>query len=189
MTLCQVIGQNIQTVNICCKQLEKIYKTLKTPREHHLASEQIHKIETKANSRIEGITMNFQRLAGIVRSGDKQQKLQLEKLTNDFHLVLEKYFTLQQLITTALRRAHVEILKLEAIMDSSERNDSTNDTTPDKLDKLQLRKSQYDHQLLLNREQQIKHIESAMLDVNSIMRTLRTNMQMQGEEVGTFGLT
>lgn len=32
----------------------------------------------------------------IVRKGDKQQKLQVEKLTNDFKDALEKYFSFQR---------------------------------------------------------------------------------------------
>lgn len=194
ITLSQLIAQNIQTFNYCCKQLEKTYKLWKSLRIKQEVSPQVQKIEAEADALVQTITMDFSRLAAIVGFADKQQKLQLEKLTNDFHLVLEKYSSLQKLIAISLRQTQIEFLKLlpknkSFNLDNNDyNNDNVNDDNsfPNQSESLQIEQDDIDLQFLEERADHIKKIENAMLAINSIMSSLRTKVEIQGESVGMF---
>lgn len=53
-------------------------------------------MQSTTNSKILATSKDLQRLTVVVRHGDKQQKLQVEKLTSDFRNVVEAYSTSQQ---------------------------------------------------------------------------------------------
>lgn len=55
-----------------------------------------HDIQTGTNQRISTTSKDLQRLTVVVRRGDKQQKLQVEKLTSDFTHVVQMYSKSQQ---------------------------------------------------------------------------------------------
>lgn len=187
-TLCQLIAQNIQTIDYYCKELEKTYKLWKTRRIKQVTSSQI---ETEAIVRIQSMTTDFHRLAVILRFGDKQQKLQLEKLANDFHSVLEKYSSLQKLIATTLRQANIESLQLESENESLEVVKDGN-ILPGTVQDTYQRENEMNElnvELLLKRSKQIEHIENVIFDISSIMRDLHKNVEMQGENVGMLKQT
>lgn len=50
-----------------------------------------HQIQTTTNIKIQTTSKDLQRLTVVVRHGDKQQRLQVEKLTSDFRNVVEYY--------------------------------------------------------------------------------------------------
>lgn len=55
-----------------------------------------HLIQSSANMKIVSTNKDLQRLTVVVRHGDKQQKLQVEKLTSDFRKIVEIYSATQQ---------------------------------------------------------------------------------------------
>lgn len=55
-------------------------------------------IQSSTNSKIKMTSKDLQRLTIVVRRGDKQQKLQVEKLTNDFKMIFEMFIQSQQVI-------------------------------------------------------------------------------------------
>ena len=56
------------------------------------------KLQEKTNQNIELTSKQLQRLTVVVRHGDKQQKLHVEKLTSDFKKIVQMYSTSQQVI-------------------------------------------------------------------------------------------
>lgn len=179
MSLSEDIAHNIQAVNSSSKQLDKILQILGTPRDQQSTRDKVHDIHTKSNSRIEATSMDLQRLTAIVRRGDKQQKLQLEKLTNDFRTVVEKYSTTQRRIAQAMRQTYTQP-QLAQMQDERE---ADNEELLQRQQQLQQQQIQMEHDMLVDRERQIKQVEADILDVNAIMRTITTLVQAQGEEV------
>jgi t-SNARE domain-containing protein 1 len=55
-----------------------------------------HNIQTTTNQKIQATSKDLGRLTAVVRRGDKQQKLMVERLTADFKSVVEKYSRSQQ---------------------------------------------------------------------------------------------
>lgn len=55
-----------------------------------------HDIQTTANTKILITKKDLQKLTDVVRHGDKQQKLQVEKLTSQFKEIVEMYSELQK---------------------------------------------------------------------------------------------
>lgn len=55
-----------------------------------------HDLQAGTNQRIATTSKDLQRLTVVVRRGDKQQKLQVEKLTSDFTHVVQMYSKSQQ---------------------------------------------------------------------------------------------
>ncbi|TMW40307.1 hypothetical protein DOY81_014613, partial [Sarcophaga bullata] len=170
---------NIQAVNSSSKQLEKILQILGTPRDQQSTRDKVHDINTKTNSRIEATSVDLQRLTAIVRRGDKQQKLQLEKLTNDFCSVVERYTTTQKRMAQAMRQTYTQP-QMAQMQDDRE---ADTEELIQRQQQLQQQQMQFEHDMLVDRERQIKQIEADMLDVNKIMRTITALVQAQGEDV------
>lgn len=53
-------------------------------------------MQASSNAKIETTKEDLKRLTAVVRHGEKQQKLQVEKLTSDFCKIVEMYSTSQQ---------------------------------------------------------------------------------------------
>lgn len=66
-----------------------------------------HDIQTGTNQRISTTSKDLQRLTVVVRRGDKQQKLQVEKLTSDFTHVVQMYSKSQQV---GLNKCNLDVL-------------------------------------------------------------------------------
>lgn len=65
-----------------------------------------HQIQTSANEKVLATKKDLQRLTVVVRHGDKQQKLQVERLTSDFQKVVEIYSACQQ-VSEKLMEIHL----------------------------------------------------------------------------------
>lgn len=180
MSLSEDIGQNISAVNSSSRQLEKILKVIGTRREQQATRDMVHNIHAEANTRIDTISRDIQRLTAVVRRGDKQQKLQLEKLTNDFRNVVEKYSSVQKRITAAMRQSIEQLGQQQDEQAEAERAGF-----------LQQQEQitaglQFEQDMLVDRERQLRQIEADVLDVNAIMRRVYNIVQTQGEQVGTY---
>ncbi|XP_067648376.1 syntaxin-12 [Eurosta solidaginis] len=177
MSLSEDIGQNISAVNSSCRQLEKILKVIGTRREQQGTPDKVHSIHAEANMRIETISRDIQRLTAVVRRGDKQQKLQLEKLTNDFRNVVEKYSSVQKRITASMRLS-IELLgKEQDEKASAERTEFLQEQA-------QITAGmQFEQDMLVDRERQLRQIEADVVDVNVIMRKVYDIVQTQAETV------
>uniref|UniRef100_A0A1B0GD27 t-SNARE coiled-coil homology domain-containing protein n=2 Tax=Glossina TaxID=44049 RepID=A0A1B0GD27_GLOMM len=186
MSLSEDIAHNVQTINSSCKHLEKQLKILGTPKDQQSVRTKVHNIHSKTNARVEATSTDFKRLTAIVQRGDKQQKLQLEKLTNDFRSVVEKYLNIQKRIAAAMRKTYTQTMLIQAQDDlaNTEILDSERTELLQRQQQLQQQQQvQFEHDLMIDRERQIKQIEADIQYVNKIMYTMSGLMQTQGEEV------
>lgn len=61
-----------------------------------VSSQKRHQIQSSANTKIVSTKKDLQKLNAVVRHGDKQQKLLVERLRSDFQKVVGIYSTCQQ---------------------------------------------------------------------------------------------
>uniref|UniRef100_A0A1A9WGB3 t-SNARE coiled-coil homology domain-containing protein n=1 Tax=Glossina brevipalpis TaxID=37001 RepID=A0A1A9WGB3_9MUSC len=183
MSLSEDIAHNVQTINSSCKQLEKQLKILGTPKDQQSVRTKVHNIHSKTNSRIEATSTDFKRLTAIVQRGDKQQKLQLEKLTNDFRSVVDKYLNIQKRMAAAMRKTYTQTMLIQT-QDDFTNNENLDSERAELLQRQQQQQQvQFEHDLMVDRERQIKEIEADIQYINKIMHTMTGLMQTQGEEV------
>ncbi|XP_044313752.1 syntaxin-12 [Drosophila rhopaloa] len=178
MSLSEDIGHNITAVHSSTKQLEKQLKLIGTPKELPNMREKVHSINTKSNARVQTTSQDLQRLQAVVRHGDRQQKLQLENLTREFHGVIEKYSSLQRRISSAMRQT---LQQAQQFADQDgEPNARAELLQQQRLEQAHL---QQEHDILDERRRQVEQIESDIIDVNQIMTRLSGLVHDQGQQM------
>ncbi|KAH8361435.1 hypothetical protein KR084_002399 [Drosophila pseudotakahashii] len=181
MSLSEDIGHNITAIHSSTKQLEKQLKLIGTPKDLPNLREKVHSINTKCNARVQTTTQDLQRLQAVVRHGDRQQKLQLEKLTREFHGVVENYSNLQRRISSAMRQT---LQQAQHFADQDvEANARAELLQQQRLEQANL---QQEHDMLDERRRQVEQIESDIIDVNQIMNKLSGLVHDQGQQMDSI---
>ncbi|XP_059622461.1 syntaxin-12 [Phlebotomus argentipes] len=182
ISLCENVAHNIGSVKSGWQALEKSSKIIGTQRDNQQARDKVHQVQMSTNQKITATSKDLQRLAAIVRGGDKQQKLQVEKLTSDFKIVVEKYSSSQQAIATRM--------KASLLLNASQHDDleaSAQETQQlMQAQRTQQQQLQLEQDLVLERESRMRQIEADVLDVNQIMRDLNVMVSQQGETIDTI---
>lgn len=190
ISLSESIAANTISVKQSYQFLEKAKRTLGTPKDNQTLRDKIHEVQSGTNQRITTTSKDVQRLTAVVRRGDKQQKLQVEKLTSDFKHVLQMYSKSQQVIATKMK----QVLLINASQHDDVNRDSSGFSEGVSQEQLlrqqqqqQIQQSlQFEQDMLLEREQRFRQIEADVLDVNQIMKELSSLTQQQGELVDTI---
>ncbi|XP_055693459.1 syntaxin-12 [Lutzomyia longipalpis] len=185
ISLCENVAHNIGSVKSGWQALEKTIKIIGTQRDNQQTRDRVHQVQMSTNQKVTATSKDLQRLAAIVRGGDKQQKLQVEKLTSDFKIVVEKYSNSQQQIATKMKAS---LLMNASQMDDLEGGGSGGVEAQQLLQaqRTQQAQLQFEQEILVERETRVREIESAVLDVNQIMRDLNVLVSQQGEVVDTI---
>lgn len=184
--LSENIAQNIQKVKSSWLELDKSLKKIGTNRDNQEIRDKTQQLQVTTNQIITITSKDLHRLTAVVRrGGDKQQKLQVEKLTSDFKMVVEKYSASQQQIAVKMKSI---ILRKSSIQDDMNRDSmESNDFDKELVQKqIQARNLQFEQDMLIERENSVREIEANVLDVNQIMRELNSLINQQGEAVGKF---
>lgn len=182
--LSENIAQNIQKVKSSWLELDKSFKKIGTNRDNQEIRDKIQQLQVTTNQIITITSKDLHRLTAVVRrGGDKQQKLQVEKLTSDFKMVVEKYSASQQQIALKMKSI---ILRKASLQDEMNRDSmESNDFDKELVQKqIQARNLQFEQDMLIERENNVREIEANVLDVNQIMRELNSLINQQGEAVG-----
>lgn len=171
-SLNEAIGHNIASINTSTKQLQKLLKLIPNAKDVSVLQEQIHSINSKTNELVEITSDDLRRLQARLRHGDRQQKLQLERLTSEFQHVLVKYSEQQKRNWKVSRQSYQEAVAAEREADVSQ----------------QQRQEQADleseHNMLVERHRQVEQLHSDIVDVHLTMNELRKLTIEQGEVVG-----
>ncbi|XP_053680709.1 syntaxin-12 [Anopheles nili] len=193
ISLSESIAANTIFVKQSWQFLEKANRTLGTAKDNQSLRDKINDIQTGTNQRIATTTKDLQRLTVVVRGGDKQQKLQVEKLTSDFKQVVQFYSKSQQSIAAKMKQVFlVNASQVDDLMSSSSiGGDSSILGTAEQQQQLQKQKQlqqslQFEQDMLLEREQRFQEIEANVLDVNHIMRELSNITTQQSEVIDTI---
>lgn len=193
ISLSESIAANTIFVKQSWQFLEKANRTIGTPKDNQTLRDKVHDIQTGTNQRISTTSKDLQRLTVVVRRGDKQQKLQVEKLTSDFTHVVQMYSKSQQVIAAKMK----QILLVNA---AQQQDDMQRDligfgdsgTASQQQQEQQLRQQQvqrdlqFEQDMLLEREQRVRQIEADVLDVRQIMQELSSITNQQSEVIDTI---
>ncbi|XP_043682141.1 syntaxin-12 [Vespula pensylvanica] len=186
--LSENITTNIYTINTNWRTLERAYKNIGTNKDSAGLRDKVHETQYNTNQVVTQTSKDIARLTVLMRRGDKQQKLQIEKLTTDFKDALQRYSTMQRLIAEKVK------IVVKICTTSNLENASEGDDEGEKQSLLQIqdderraaqRLLEFQQGLLLEREERIKNIEEDILDVNQIMRELAALAYQQGDTINT----
>lgn len=189
ISLSESIAANTIFVKQSWQFLEKANRTIGTPKDNQTLRDKVHDIQTGTNQRISTTSKDLQRLTVVVRRGDKQQKLQVEKLTSDFTHVVQMYSKSQQVIAAKMK----QIL----LVNASQQDDMNRDMIGfgdggSQQQEQHLRQQQiqrdlrFEQDMLLEREQRVRQIEADVLDVRQIMQELSSITNQQSEVIDTI---
>lgn len=189
ISLSENIATNIVYVKSSWQQLEKAIKIIGSPRDNNGARENFHNVQTITNEKIVSTSKDLQRLTVVVKRGDKQQKLQVERLTSDFKKIVEKYSDSQQLIAAKMK----QIILINASQFDDDNNptnisDSSNRTNEQLIQRQIQQNLEFDNEIMIEREQSVRKIEADILNVNDIMKGLNLLINQQGEVIGMFSI-
>lgn len=116
-----------------------------------------------------------------MRGGDKQQKLEVDRLTSEFRNIVEKYSKSQQIVASKMKRVlliHSTSITEDEAEESGYRDQQTASLVQKQAD------LQFESEILEERDQRIRQIEADVLDVNQIFRDLSSLVHDQGQNIG-----
>ncbi|CAK9825042.1 t-SNARE domain-containing protein 1 [Anthophora retusa] len=103
-SLSENITTNIYTFNRSWRILEHAYKNIGTNKDNQGLRDKVHLTQLSTNQVVSRTSKDIARLTVLMKRGDKQQKLQIEKLTTDFKDALQRYSDMQKSIAEKMRR-------------------------------------------------------------------------------------
>lgn len=184
------ITQNIVKINKGASMIEKGAKIIGTDRDSDgQAGEKIHAVSQDTTKVVSNTSKLFRQLAGIKL--DRTQRLQSEKVKNDFQESLQRFQTLQkkalEKAKTASRMEKPKPKPTSPWMDDDE--DKARLVEDDRRRQQLMAQEQViddDLALIREREEQIRELEGDILDVNEIFRDLGAMIHEQGEQIDTI---
>lgn len=188
-TLSENITTNINTVIRSWKNLEQALKSIGTDKDNQGLRDKVHVTQLSCNQIVSQTAKDLQRLTVVVRKGDKQQKLQAEKLTGDFRDAVQCYSRLQKQVAEKMK---THLLSRQTLGVTSEYNDDDDEQRlTEEAEQIAAQKSlqrelEFEKEMLLEREQRIQQIESNILDVNEIMRELGAMVHEHGDIINSI---
>lgn len=187
ISLSESIAANTIFVKQSWQFLEKANRTIGTAKDNQTLRDKVHELQAGTNQRIATTSKDLQRLTVVVRSGDKQQKLQVEKLTSDFTHVVQMYSKSQQIIAAKMKQVFlVSASQQDDINRDSFSEGNQQDQLLQRQQQVVAQSLQFEQDMLLEREQRFRQIEADVLDVNQIMKELSSITNQQAEVIDTI---
>ncbi|XP_076647341.1 syntaxin 13 isoform X2 [Halictus rubicundus] len=184
-SLSENITTNIYTINTSWRTLKNAYKNIGTNKDNQGLRDKVHVTQLSTNQVITQTSKDIARLTVLMRKGDKQQKLQIEKLTTDFTDAMQRYSDMQKTVAENMKRHILRITSIESPMDQDDDEQRQLQVQEDE-HRSTLRSLEFQQGLLLEREERIKWIEGDILDVNQILRDLAALSYQQGDTINTI---
>lgn len=184
-SLCENISTNIYTINISWRTLERAYKNIGTNKDNQGLRDKMHITNLSTNQVVTQTSKDIARLTVLMRKGDKQQKLQIEKLTTDFTDALGRYSDMQKSIAEKMKRHILPTINIENSMDTEDEEQRLLQAQEEE-HRAAHRNLEFRQDLLLEREDMVKCIEGDILDVNQILRELAAVIYQQGDTINTI---
>lgn len=116
----------------------------------------------------------LKKLSSIVKfssnsnDGSKTNRLMLEKLIEEFHVVAEKYLAAEKALDVKMRKAVLVNVEVE------DKSDDESTTLSHQQQKLINAEIKFENQILAKREERMNTIESSVIDINQMMNEIST---------------
>ncbi|KAG1676781.1 Syntaxin-12 [Nymphon striatum] len=188
--LCDGVSSNIFAVNNSASTLEKALKQVGSPNDSGNLRDKIHDTQQITNSTISGTTRSLKTLSSYASNGDRQQRLHIERLRNEFQETVKRYSNLQKPKSDT---AGAGATWGEAVEDDDD--DSQQLLVQEQkqlvlhvLTQIQAQQQEieFDAAMIAERESRVRQIEADILDVNQIFRDLGTMVHEQGEIINSI---
>ncbi|XP_029048052.1 syntaxin-12 isoform X1 [Osmia bicornis bicornis] len=185
-SLSENITTNIYTINTTWKILERAYKNIGTNKDNQDLRDKVHVTQLSTNQIITQTSKDIARLTVLMRRGDKQQKLQIEKLTTDFKDAVQRYSDMQKSVAAKMKRYILPTTSVENPVDPDDEEQQRLLQVQEDEQQAKQRSLEFQQGLLFEREDRIKRIEGDILDVNQIMRELSALVYQQNDTINTI---
>ncbi|XP_064601531.1 syntaxin-7-like [Liolophura sinensis] len=191
--LCDQISSNIFTINSGANNIDKAMKSIGTHKDGVQLRDKIHDISTSTQKVVNETMRLFKRMASQ-RNIDKRNRMQLDRLKSQFQEAVQRFSRLQKTAaervrsTTALGDREVKPKKTSDWLDDEDYTSHTgNYVEGSGAPNQQLLEQELvidnDLNLIREREDRIRQLESDILDVNEIFRDLGAMVHEQGEVI------
>lgn len=198
--LCDNISSNVFSINTATSTLERATKQLGTQADTEAFRDKIHVTQQNANATIKMTTASLQDLAGLIGPADKQQRLQSDRLRNEFQEVVQRYSNLQKEVATRMRYSMCAPSAAPRAKptgwgwseDQREEEQAALipglDSPQSSVQQQQQLAADLEHEtaLLAERERRMQQIETDILDCNQIFKDLATLVHEQGETISSI---
>ncbi|XP_014208651.1 syntaxin-12 [Copidosoma floridanum] len=185
-SLSENIISKLQNLNASYRILERAYKQIGTNKDSQILRDKVHVTQMSTNEVVSQTLKDIARLTFLMRRGDKEQKLQIEKLTSEFKHALQKYSEMQRSIADKMKKHILVTSHIETHDDEEDEKQSLLQVQEDARQRAEQRALEFDHGLILEQEERIKRIEGDILDVNQIMRELGAVVHQQADSINTI---
>jgi len=185
--LVDAIASNIFTIQTGGSNLERAMKLLGTKRDTQSLRDNIHVIQMSTNQVINQTSQDMAQLVVFARS-DRIFLLQVERLKNEFEKSLQRYSTLQKDVAKKMKQVlPLHNWEYEDASSSQDRQALLERAAEERHQKLQtLKQVEFEREMLVERDERIRQIESDVIDVNQIMKELSAIVQEQGENLNSI---
>ncbi|CAN7999000.1 unnamed protein product [Ixodes hexagonus] len=199
--LCDNISSNIFSINTATSTLERATKQLGTQADTEAFRDKIHVTQQNANATIKMTSASLHDLAGLIGPADKQQRLQSDRLRNEFQEVVKRYSNLQKEVAARQRYSMCSSATAPSGTKASgwgwsetQREEEQAALIPGLEGPQSTMQQQqhleadldYENALLAERERRMRQIETDMLDCNQIFKDLATLVHEQGETINSI---
>ncbi|XP_064480969.1 syntaxin-12-like isoform X2 [Ornithodoros turicata] len=186
------ISSSIFSINNATVSLERGAKQLGTQADNRAFRDRIHATQQSTNDTIKATASQLGTLSSLASSGDKQLKLQSERLRNEFQDVVRRYSTIQKQVAT--RQKYTMALPSPRAggeptygWGGEEKQPLIEaDETQVQAQKQIIADLDHEHAILMEREERIREIEADVLDCNQIFKDLATLVHDQGGVIDTI---
>jgi len=180
------ISSQIQQISKNVTSIQRMVGQLGTSQDTDELIKKMHEIQHYTHTLSQTTMESLKSLANLPAPSDSQDqrqwKLQRERLTNDFSVVLNNFQSVQR---TAAEKEKQVVAKARAVAAHMDEGGAATQTTVPSAPKLQLQQ-EVDIQMIREREQALQQLESDILDVNQIFKDLAVMVHEQGEIIDSI---
>ncbi|OUC47230.1 SNARE domain protein [Trichinella nativa] len=180
--LSQLVSTQISKISQNVATIQRMVAQLGTTQDSEHLRQNLHEIQHFTHTLSQTTMESLKNLSSLPSpsnaSEQRQWKLQRERLTNDFSVVLNNFQAVQR---SAAQKEKVSVLR--ARVDSGIGGVSFSSVIPQ--EKLQIEQN-LDIQTIQEREQVIRQLESDIMDVNQIFKDLALMVHQQGEVIDSI---
>ncbi|XP_035666395.1 syntaxin-7-like [Branchiostoma floridae] len=194
--LCELTSTNIFTISNNASSLEKTLKQIGSANDSHQLRERVHNMQQQTNLLVSETARCLKQLSSMTRGAPKPQKLQVDRLSNEFKQSVQRYGIIQKRVAEQSRMS-VDSIRSPSRASQGFLDDDYGDESTSLLEEEQQRRRveelqrqeqviDFEGDIIREREERIREIEADILDINEIFRDLGTMVHEQGEMIDTI---
>ncbi|XP_069170046.1 syntaxin-12 isoform X2 [Procambarus clarkii] len=185
--LCDKITTNLFTINNATSTLDRSLKQVGTASDSQQLRDRIREINSSAGTAVQDTTGLLRTLQPFTH-GDKQRRIQAERLHNEFQATASRFAEIQKKVVNLLRTARLPADMVAVEQDTSASNTdlmiASEQQRQAKMKEIQ--DLEFETAMHLEREQRVRQLETDIIDINEVMRDLSSMVTAQGEIVDSI---